>query len=288
MIITNIISGMGNQMFQYAAGRALAARHGVPLRLDLRFYEKQTFRKYELHRFNISAGVISGLDRFRIRFSYINPRGFLRRAARRLPIGRLHLLRDQASGVDPRFWSAPADTVLDGYWQNEGYFKEVASDIRREFTFRLPPDAENAAVLERIRGVGKSVCVHVRRGDYLNNTEVLTVCPPAYYIDALAWMATKVPQAHYFVFSDDPGWTRANVPMPAVSTFVTHNTGKNDPEDLRLMSACDHFIIANSTFSWWAAWLANTPGKQVVAPKRWFKDSHGNEQQIVPPEWTRI
>ena len=288
MIVTKIISGLGNQMFQYAAGLALAMRHGVPLRLDTDFYGTQTLRRFELDRLNISAPLISSVDRYRIRLSHPNPGGTLRGAARLIPIGKFQLFTDRVCGVDPRFGSLPPNTYLDGYWQNEGYFKQISDDIRMEFAFRLPPDAPNAAMLETIRAAGNAVSVHVRRGDYLSGTEPLGPCPLKYYEDGLRWMQGRVPAAKYFIFSDDPDWTSANLPVPAGSTFVTHNTGKNDPEDLRLMAACNHFIIANSTFSWWGAWLSTSPGKCVVAPKRWFKDAHGNEDQIVPAEWTRL
>ena len=294
MILTAIVSGLGNQLFQYAAGYALAARHGVPLRLDLRFFQDQTLRRYELGRFDISARPITPADRFRLRLSTDNPprgppRGPLRRAARRLPVRRLTLLRETADGAAPSLLTAPDYAALSGYWQDERNFRDAAAGLRRELTFRDAPDPENAAMLDRIRGAANPVCVHVRRGDYLTGTEVLTACPPQYYVDALAWLGRRVPDAHHFVFSDDPDWVRAHLPVPpTAATFVRHNTGVNDAEDLRLMSACRHFIIANSTFSWWGAWLATGTGKLVVAPRRWYAVPHPNEGRIVPDAWVRL
>lgn len=290
MIITRIVSGLGNQMFQYAAGHALAARRGVPHRLDLRFFDTQTLRRYELHRFAVSARPITQLDRLRISVSADPPhRDLPRRIARRLPLRRLSLRHEWPNTVDPTIVTAADYTALLGYWQSESFFADAADGIRREFTFGRPPDAENAAVLDRIRrGPGTPVCVHVRRGDYLSGTEVLTACPLRYYVDALGWIGQRVSDAHHVVFSDDPDWARANLPVPASSTFVTHNAGKNDPEDMRLMSACRHFIIANSTFSWWGAWLSTSAGKLVVAPQRWFAIDHPGEAAVVPATWTRL
>ncbi|MDB5297611.1 MAG: alpha,2-fucosyltransferase [Phycisphaerales bacterium] len=291
MIITTLISGLGNQLFQYAAGFALAKRLGTTLRMDTQFYQHNNLRPYELGRLCVSAKPLTAADRFRIRVSTsvaaAGPtRTLKQQIARALPIRRLTLADDLVAGCDPAIVGAPDYTLIRGYWQNEGYFADCQADVRREFAFRSPPDASNAAVLARIRG-RPSVCLHVRRGDYLNPAEVVAPAPLRYYADAIAWMRARVPGAAYYVFSDDPEWARSNLPV-AGATFVTHNTGKNDPEDLRLMSACDHFVIANSTFSWWGAWLAASPGKLVVAPRQWFSKPNANEAHIVPDRWVRL
>jgi hypothetical protein len=288
MIVTTVISGLGNQLFQYAAGLGLARKLGVPLRIDARFYETHKLRPYELGRFRTSGRLMSTWDRIRISVSAPQrQRDLPRRALRLLPVRRLRFVDDAVAGFDPSVLESPDYTVLRGYWQNEDYFAHCADDVRREFEFRRPPDAETAAVLARVRQGGASVCLHVRRGDYLTGKEILGPAPLRYYQDALDWMRRRVPAASYFVFSDDPAWARENLPIPG-ATFVTHNTGKNDPEDLRLMAACDHFIIANSTFSWWGAWLSPNPDKLVVAPRQWFSRPNGNEPHIVPGRWVRL
>lgn len=293
MIISSIISGTGNQLFQYAAAYALAMRHGVPLRLDTRFYQTDARRPYELNRFCITAKPIGAIDRLRIRASYLQP-GRSSRLRHKLPIRKLKIISDISTerAVDGQFnqdvLTAGPNTLLKGYWQNERYFSEVAGDIRREFGFATSPDAINAAMLDQIGSVPAAICVHVRRGDYLSGNEVVSTCPDRYYADAIQYMQNHVPAARYFVFSDDLPWARANLPVPSASQFVSHNIGRNDVEDLRLMSACNHFIIANSTFSWWGAWLGRKANKIVVAPRRWFAIEHGGEAGIVPAGWVRL
>ncbi len=288
MIITRLVSGLGNQMFQYAAGLALAARRGAPLRLDLRFYAGQSLRRYELSRFAITARPITRVDRLRMTVSNPSPDpNWPRRVVRSLPVPRVRIVSDRVGEYDPSVIGLPDRSVLWGYWQDERYFADQADAVRRELRFAARPAPADAAVLDQIRRQ-PAVSVHVRRGDYLNPNEVVGPCGIDYYDRAIAWVAERVPNARLFVFSDDPAWCRANLPAAVPTTFVTHNIGVNDPEDLRLMSACDHFIIANSTFSWWGAWLAERPGTSVVAPARWFRSDQGNEAGVVPGRWVRL
>lgn len=287
MIITTITSGFGNQLFQYAAGYALAKKRHAKLRLDTRFYQENKYRNYELGRLGISAQELSWADKARLDLLDASMR---RRSIKWplhfLPLLKLRYVDDAVSGFDNSVLEQPNGTVLRGYWQNEEYFSEYREDILREFTFRSAPDAENAAMISRIKEQ-TSICVHVRRGDYLSSKEVVAAAPIRYYENAVKWMTDRVPNAKYFVFSDEPDWCRENLGI-ADPVFVTHNTGKNDPEDLRLMTHCDHFIIANSTFSWWGAWLSTAPHKQVIAPQQWFSVPNGNELAIVPRDWLRL
>jgi len=141
-------------------------------------------------------------------------------------------------------------------------------------------------MLARI-AVANAVCVHVRRGDYVTS-ERHGLCGLDYYREAMAWLQARMSGLEFFVFSDDPAWVAAHFPRNGAVTLVTHNTGRADAEDLRLMMQCRHFVIANSTFSWWGAWLGQAPGKLVIAPKRWNASEKFSEKDMVPEEWARM
>jgi hypothetical protein len=286
MVVARIVSGLGNQLFQYASGYALARQRRTPLFLDTDFYNGQPSRRYELDRFCISGRPINSTQRLWVRISDTTPRGRRSALLRRIPCWRLTMVRDPLAGAAAKPLDAPNNSLLLGYWQNEAYFKHLRKEIIQEFSFKAPPNEQNSEMLARIAG-NTSVCVHVRRGDYKNPGEVLAPLPPAYYKRAIEWVLGRHPGALFFVFSDEPEWARASLPLPDSTIFVSHNNGKNDPEDLRLMSACNHFIIANSTFSWWAAWLSASQGKSIVAPRRWFNVPRGEESGIVPTDWHR-
>jgi len=292
MIIAALAGGMGNQMFIYATGLALAIRHGQPLYLDMNYFENlpylHTPRKFELGRFNISGQAVGKAQKIRAVASRIYPMvGWKGRVIRRLPFPPLMLIEDAQKSYDPRIASAPKNAFLSGPWQTEKYFAHIRSRLLEEFTFKSSPTPENARMIEQIRAE-TSVCVHVRRSDFLLPYSMAQPIPNSYYDRALEMMAAKVPHANYFVFSDDSPWAQANLRWPADTVFITHNTGRDDGEDLRLMSHCDHFIIANSTFSWWGAWLSRAEGKIVIGPRNWYPTPHPSEADLIPESWIRV
>ncbi|MGD0347846.1 MAG: alpha-1,2-fucosyltransferase [Terracidiphilus sp.] len=301
MIVARLKGGLGNQMFQYACGFVLSLRKDTEFRFDASIYatdyatddwlaKGHIKRNFELGVFSLTAYPLSGWKEFCVLT-------LLRRPFRPLRI-ILHLvgvpwalryLSDTSHfrQVHPRFHDLGKNLYLDGHWQTEDYFKGYRAVIRREFAFRKPPDAQNSAMLSSIRSCN-SVCVHVRRTDYTLPEFVasLGLCSVEYYRAAVAYMLRLFSDAQFFIFSDDPAWTAANLSYLASKTFVTHNVGRNDAEDLRLMMSCRHFIVANSTFSWWAAWLGNHPEKIVVAPEKWT--ATGEKNDAVPAEWVRV
>jgi hypothetical protein len=289
MVVAKISGGLGNQLFQYAAGRALAVRLGQPLALDTSKYETCQERTFELDHFNIQA------SRLPPRWQ---PRGLWTRRPYSSVLKRLRVLAHHArynvfeerhDGFDRRFLAVSRRVYLDGYWQSERYFQPVAGLIRRELTLREPPDAANAALLEEI-DAAEAVALHVRRGDYLLEKYVdrFGVLDLDYYRRAIERLAPHLHRPHYFVFSDDPAWARKNIRPGAPVTYVDHNSTERGFEDLRLMARCRHFIVANSTFSWWGAWLGPHPAKQVVAPRRWFVEPAGATRDRIPPGWIII
>jgi Glycosyl transferase family 11 len=287
-VVMRLAGGLGNQLFQYAAGLALAESRRARLLLDLSLYRRDKLRTYALDAFAVEPSFVprpwaSLMGTF--------DRRLVGRAMKTLmPVVGWHYVLDRGQGCDATVFPPGGSLVLEGYWQSENYFAGVADRVRAAFRFRDPPDAANAACLDRI-AAGPAVAAHVRRGDYASAPEITAtygLCGPDYYRAAADYLQQTVPNARYFVFSDDPDWAEQHLRWPGPSEVVRHNVGKRDADDLRLMAACDHFVIANSSFSWWGAWLANKPDKVVVAPKRWFAGAGHAEADRVPPEWVRL
>lgn len=281
MIVSQLTGGLGNQLFQYATGYAAAARTRSSFQTDVRHYDviDPAFpsRPFALGHLAITASRMSAFTAKRI--------GLSKRL--RLMPGRFAILVDKAEGFDERVLAIAGDTYLIGCWQSEQFFTDHRSELLREFAFRTAPEARNAEILATIRAQ-PSVCVHFRRTDYLGPATTLRPCSPDYYDRALSAMEEAVPGARYFVFTDDPEWVSRNARLPQNSTLVSHNVGSADIEDFRLMSSCHHFITANSSFSWWAAWLADHRDKQVIAPAAWYEAGHGSEGDLVPRQWRRM
>lgn len=244
MIISKISGGLGNQMFQYAAGKALALKLKTNLKLDISGYAEDKFgRHYSLDIFNIQATLATPLDCL---------------------IGRLFR------------------TYINGYWQNEKYFKNYEKQVRKDFTFRKKVQNK---FIEKIKS-SNSVGVHVRRADYVNISRIrdaVGVCGVPYYKRAINFMAGKVRNPVFFIFSEQDGLKWAREKLNVRDAFMVD--GK-DYEDLFLMSLCKHNIVANSSFSWWGAWLNKNPEKIVIAPDPWFTNEP--EKDIIPSSWVKV
>ncbi len=291
-IIPRLFGGLGNQLFIYAAARRLALANGAELVLDdVSGYAYDSYKRhYQLDHFNIPCRKATMMER-------LEPFGRLRRKImnrwnQRKPFEQRAYLVHECIDFDPRMLQfRPRGTVyLEGYWQSEGYFKDVADTIRQDLTIKPPTDAANQAMAEGIRS-GTAVAVHVRFFDE-PHAEAINNAPDDYYTRAISEMEHLVPDAHYFIFSDQPDAARDRVPLPDERvTLVHHNQGDAMAyADLWLMSQCKHFIIANSTFSWWGAWLAGNPGKRVIAPgfemregKMWW-----GFDGLLPDEWIKL
>lgn len=289
MIFVRLKGGLGNQLFQYAAARRLALVHGVELRLDITPLEDSPNRSYQLGVFSISSAVATPSEVA----ARLGSRGIFHWPRR----SRMPCVRETAFRFDPSILDAPDEIYLDGYWQSERYFEDAAAVIRSEISFRSPPAGPNAEMYEEIKSTPASVSVHVRRGDYVSQPEaqrVLGTCDPEYYSAAAAYLLKHLADqngagdARFFVFSDDPGWVRQNLRLPGRMTVVAHNGPETAYEDLRLMSGCQYHIIANSTFSWWGAWLASDLNKVVIAPKRWFRAPEYSDKDLIPSRWIRL
>jgi hypothetical protein len=280
-------------MFQYALGKRLSSHHRVPLKLDISGFERtppgDTPRSYALEPLAISADLATPEDISRA--SGAGMHGIRRRWARLLEAGlpyyRRPVIHERGLTFDARILRAPPRTYLFGWWASEKYFKDIATTIRSEFSVRSPLSGANAAMAAVILD-GNAVSVHVRRGDYVTNPRTHSahgLCAPEYYRRAIGALATKISDLRAFVFSDDIEWAKQNLQLKAPVTYVDHNGPDQAHEDLRLMSLCRHHVIANSTFSWWGAWLSAHPGKAVIAPAKWSNDPAVDTRDLLPPQW---
>lgn len=279
MIITRLHGRLGNQMFQYAAARGLAARLGVPVALDsrgaLRRGEGVLTRVFDLP---LATPDRLPPDRKDSPLAY-----GLWRLIGRTPRFR----RERGLGYNQGIETWSDNSYLHGYWQSERYFTHVADDIRRDFAFPAFSTTQNAAMAARI-GDSLAISLHVRRGDYLT-LGAHAVCDEAYYAAALERVLDGLSGTPtVFVFSDDPDWAKENLPLPVEKRVVDFNGPETDFEDMRLMSLCRHNIIGNSSFSWWAAWLNAHADKRVAGPVQWFGNPKLKNPDILPDGWIRI
>lgn len=292
MIITNLIGGLGNQLFQFAAGYAAARRAGTELRVCLDMFEGYRLHQgFELSRvFLVDPAQASAAEMRACLGPWRHP------LARRI-LGRL--VKGQWRGgrvivqPEPPSWpdlsTTGSDTYIQGYWQSERFFSSFAEDLRGILKFRSPPSAYNAALIERMQTCA-SVSMHVRRGDYASpkNSRIYAQCTADYYRRAMDHMLIREPEARFFVFTDDPAWARSLFDERAsVVEFIDHNRGAESYNDMRLMVHCRHNIVANSTFSWWGAWLGEHPGKTVIAPASWYLEP-AKDAELVPDRWVRL
>lgn len=289
MNIVQIQSGLGNQMFQYAF--YLALKHHQPdTKLDASIYRyRPSHNGYELERlFAIHPDHATTTERNQLADVNKDLWSVLRRAIgwKRHTTGQVLVEPNPAQGWYPEALQAE-NKYLQGYWQSERYFAEVADQVRRDFTFRLPLSSDDADLAKRIQN-SHSVSVHIRRGDYLKKRRIedYHVCSETYYRRAIETVQAQVKQAVFYVFSDDIAWCKAQDFFPHGTVFVCGHEGPNAYIDMQLMSLCRHHIIANSSFSWWGARLGQEAETITIAPSLWFRNRP--RPDIIPSNWTTI
>jgi hypothetical protein len=288
-----LIGGLGNQMFQYATGRRLADHLQTDLLLDISGYanrrEGDPPRQYDLGCFPVRAelhGVSPSPGASGGRPAPIQ----LRRVLAKVGFGGRNIIKEKGIAFDQRVLTAPDGTYLSGYWQNERYFLGIRSRLLEDFSLTARLDPTNQAMGELIHKV-TSVSLHVRRGDYVTNSATNKfhgTMSLAYYARAVEIVASMVERPHFFVFSDDPVWCQENLRLDHPTSYVTQNTSEFAYMDMWLMAQCQHHIVANSSFSWWGAWLNPSKEKIVVAPKQWFSKPSTGTPEITPAEWLTI
>ena len=290
MIVTRLMGGLGNQMFEYASGLGLAERRGTNLKIDTNWYATDGKKAeanwvYELHNLALDTPIIDPAE-----LPDLNPSRWQQRLSRVLPQNGLKILNEGDLTFHQKAYDAPDNTFLIGYWQCERYFTNAEATLRRDFAFRHPATGKNATMLKEIQGE-MAISVHVRRGDYVTGPTASKVhggTSLEYYADAIKAISAKIKDPRFYVFSDEPEWCKENLKFGSHPvTYVEGNSIDKGYEDMRLMSACKHHIVANSSFSWWGAWLNPDPNKLVYAPKVWFIDPN-KKTDIVPDSWIKL
>ncbi len=292
-ILVKLSGGLRNQMFQYAAARRLTVLNEAELLLDVSGFAKYKLRTYALGHLSIQARAATSLEITRMtgRGSFFNQ--ILAKAAfwNNRSSSRLETITQQVLQYDPSLIDKRGSMYLDGYWQSPRYFQDISKQIKTEFQIATPPSPENQSMGSQISGCN-SVSVHVRRGDYVSNLKTSGIhgtCSARYYDLAAAALSAREAGLVYFVFSDDIPWARDNMTFPGEKVFIGFNDPDHHYEDLRLMSLCRHHITANSTFSWWGAWLGVEDGL-TITPARWFNDESKGPpvDDLIPEGWIRI
>jgi hypothetical protein len=288
MIITNINGGIGNQLFQYAIGRALAIKNKDILQLDIQDLSHnqkygQVPRELDLTKFNIIAPIAETKVAKKLRDPYGLPSFVLRRL-------RMKFISYGETGYNPQLLKQTGDVYLDGYFQSYKYFADIRQTLLTEITLKEGLGNSANDWHKQIIATPATVSIHIRRGDYVTNENTrknFGPCPLDYYTRTMEKIETIITNPTYVIFSDDITWVKENLPLPKNTHYVS-GVGMTAVEDLVLMSTCTHNIIANSSFSWWGAWLNKNPKKIVIAPTPWLDNGLIKEDNLLPPEWIRI
>jgi hypothetical protein len=310
MIVTRLDGGLGNQMFQYAYGFYLARRYDVPLRLDLGSYTAKPQHGYLLDRFRISAEPLRPpeLERVPARYRpmsrekesgwekesgtfWLEPALRVLRTKGSWPLfpKRLRRHKEKPFGFHPRHLDPGDNRYLVGYWQSEKFFSGCRPALLDEFQLRHRPSDATRRLGDELRQ-GNSLALHLRRGDYVNHPETRRLYAQLdldHYRGCIDHWCRSHRDPHVYIFSNDPGWCRQRFDLPQPTQVIDHNTADTAHEDLWLIGQAKACIIANSTFSWWAAWLNRRPDATVYAPSRWFQPGTLDDSHIVPSDWTR-
>lgn len=293
-IVVRQVSGLGNQLFQYAAGLYYARLYKASMRMATELPQNAIAngfaRPFLLRNFQIPATMQTLSTRERLLFSSrptLKPAVSLLKHAQHIqtfnePLAQRYTFIEQIP-LDPKVRTL----YLVGYWQNHQLVESVAEQLRDDLRFSNQPTGRNLEVLQQIQTCQNSVSLHVRRGDYTLAAEGNIALPLSYYTRAIEHMQESLSDPTFFVFSDDIPYTRAHLPRGVRAIFVDHNDDASSHEDLRLMSACRHHIIANSSFSWWGAWLNPRPDKIVYAPKYWHLKRETYYPEIFAPSWIK-
>jgi len=290
MVIVKLLGGIGNQLFQYALGRQLSLKNQTNLLLDIHGFRSYKWHKYSLNQFSIEEAFFS---HNLINLAYLK---FNTWRSKNKPYNkRFRITEDLLKPFDPNILKVKKTIYLDGYWQSEKYFKDIRHIILEDLTVKRELSGLNKTISDSINSCN-SVSIHIRRGNYVSSAKANKIhgtSTPVYYADSISYMMSKVDNPHFFIFSDEIEWAKSNFTINNPHTFVDTNKGfdgenyqdEKNVDDLRLMSQCKHHIIANSTFSWWGAWLNENPEKLVIAPSKWFNDPALNTNDLIPDTW---
>ncbi|MBP3346185.1 MAG: alpha-1,2-fucosyltransferase [Alphaproteobacteria bacterium] len=296
--VIKLWGGLGNQMFEYAFGRALALSRKTNVKFDYSWFEevkrqnKVTIRHYELKAYNLTAPAADNAECQKLKhnkfFQKILPAFLYKKLYKKgwLPT---NLQKEKNTGIfQPDSLQARLPAYFEGYFQCEKYFEKYRPQILQDFSLKIPLNDANRKILSSINQTN-SVSLHIRRGDYVNNARANAahgLCSLTYYQNAMDNIASQIQNPHFFIFSDDLDWAARNLKPEHPFTLVDINTADTGYFDMFLMSRCKHNIIANSSFSWWGAWLNQNPEKIVIAPKKW--NNSGISSAILCDGWIKL
>jgi len=287
VIIVRICGGLGNQMFRYAYAKSLKSR-GYDVKLDIKYYNKRRIEHnvYHLDKFNINLDISSVTENQKIKNDT-----YVYRLLNKFGFKFSNIIKNDDFVFDRKYLNVDDNKYIDGYFQNENYFKDIRSDLISDFTNSVDLDIFSKNIEKKILKSERNCSLHVRRGDYTLdvNKKFQGLCNLDYYQKALDIMNNNVGDLNYYVFSDDMSWCKKNLQLKNV-TYVDTNSIRLPHDDLYLMSLCQYNIIANSTFSWWAAWLNTYNQKIVIAPKIWFSGNKDKSRryEIACDDWITI
>ncbi|HUM50891.1 MAG TPA: alpha-1,2-fucosyltransferase [Chitinophagales bacterium] len=295
MIKVLLSGGLGNQLFQYAFGKTLAIINNTSLILSTSFIESKlpikklaTQMKYELSIFYIDAEIEHNFITGKIVYPFAKTEYLLRD---KFNEKKMILLQEKSFEFQIDFLDYKDNTYAKGNFQSAKYFESIESILRKELIFKNALIDKNLEWKTKIQS-SNSISIHIRRGDYISiqkNQDKFVIQSLDYYKSAIAYIASKISQPTFFVFSDDISWTKDNLKADFPMHFIdNNNTAETSYIDMQLMSLCKHNIICNSTFSWWSAWLNANPLKIVIAPQNWFADKSINSQDLIPSEWIKL
>ncbi|HEX8517697.1 MAG TPA: alpha-1,2-fucosyltransferase [Bacteroidia bacterium] len=292
MVIVKLFGGLGNQMFQYAAGRSLSLRNNCPLKLDITHFDNKTlpnglpYRSFDLSIFKAQLNIATSKEIKK----FFSSDSLFAKAAKKID----HLFNDYKLIHEPYFHFYPdllkvkGNVYLEGYWQSEKYFKEYEDIIRNDFNIDTTLGKEGEFLLKNIKDTN-SVCLNIRRKEFASNKYINQFVGSEYIYNAIELMAKKVKDPHFYVFSDELDWVKSNIVIKYKHTIVEENLyGDRFRDCLLFMSSCKNFIIPNSTFGWWAAWLNNDPDKIVISPSDWLADKTKDTSDLILSEWIRL
>lgn len=281
MVVTNIYGGLGNQMFQYAIGKSMAVYKHEELFIDSSIFDNYELRNFQLDDFNVNYKPIKfgKLSIYKINNKY-----------------KLHILKkiNKYLKITPKIFFEKDEFIFDdsvfdaksflfvGYWQSYKYFEKIRGVLLKEFTLKNRLDTVNLEILNRII-TSNSVSIHIRRGDYVTD-DVNSVSSLAYYDEAIDYVVKYIKKPVFYIFSDDIDWVKSNLNTKSQKLEYIDNNKQNPERDMELMKNCKNNIIANSTFSWWAAWLNDNNDKIVIAPKIWVHNK-STSKDLIPTSW---
>lgn len=289
MFVVWLEGGLGNQMFQYAAARRLAVKHNTKVYLDDYMLKRDKLRAYALDVFNIKGERLPVVRKCIIRKfkKESSPRIFWKWSGHVFKQKPMQYVYEKDLRFEPEFLDLPDNVYLHGFRQCERYFADIEDIIRQDFTLRKPLSETASKWQKEINNSNNSVSLHVRRGDYVGcNKHYVPLME--YYQKSISMLQERFGDLNIYVFSDGLQWTKENIKFEHSTHYVDLGKDGKDYEEMFLMSQCEHNIIANSSFSWWGAWLNNNAQKMVFAPSVWFADDEYDATDIVPDSWIKI